>query len=113
LKGFGIVSKSSIQRGGQKLNTYFKPAYTAHAKLIISSDPGEHKTMKEALSCPEREYGKKQSRKRLLNLCLEECGKQCKGGSCTNEAKINISKIDIQEEDRERQFNQTQGKRSI
>jgi hypothetical protein len=54
LKSLGIVPKSTIPREVQKSNKYYNPTYTAHVNLTISSDPGEPKTMKEALVGPEK-----------------------------------------------------------
>jgi hypothetical protein len=54
LKSLGIVPKSTIPREVQKLNTYYNPTYTTHVNLTITSDPGKPKTMREALSHPEK-----------------------------------------------------------
>jgi hypothetical protein len=55
LHSLGIVPTSTIPREVQKLNTYYNPTYTAHVNLTISSDPGEPKSMEEALLGPEHE----------------------------------------------------------
>jgi hypothetical protein len=44
--------------------------------LTLSSDPGEPKTMKEALLGPEKELWKEAIKKKII-LCPEECGNQC------------------------------------
>jgi Reverse transcriptase (RNA-dependent DNA polymerase) len=67
LKSLGIVPKSTIPREVQKLNTYYNPTYTAHVNLKISSDPGEPKTMKEALLGPEKEPRKEAIKKEIAN----------------------------------------------
>jgi hypothetical protein len=50
------------------LNTSYNPTYTAHVNLTISSDPGEPKTMKEALLGPERELWKEAIKKEIINF---------------------------------------------
>jgi hypothetical protein len=65
LKSLGIVPKSTIPREVQKLNTYYNAAYRAHVNLTKSSDPGEPKTMKEALLGPEKELWKESINKEI------------------------------------------------
>jgi hypothetical protein len=61
------------------LKTYYNPTYTAHVNLTISSDPGEPKTIKEALLGPEKKLWKEAIKKEVPNLCPGECGNQCQG----------------------------------
>ena len=55
LRNLGIVPKESIPRELRNLNTTYNPTYTEQINMTLISDPGEPKTMKEALIGPDRD----------------------------------------------------------
>jgi hypothetical protein len=75
LRNLVVIPRISIPRVLRYLNTSYNPTYTDKVNLNLTSDPGEHKTMKEALIGPDRDKWIEAIKKEIL--CQEESGNQC------------------------------------
>jgi hypothetical protein len=55
LRSLGVITRTSIPRELRNLNTSYNPILTDPVNITLTSDPGEPKTMKEAVIGPDRD----------------------------------------------------------
>jgi hypothetical protein len=68
LRNLGVIPRTSIPRELRNLNTSYNPIFTDKENLTLASDPGEPKTMKEALIGPDRDKWIEAIKKEIPNF---------------------------------------------
>ena len=90
LRNLGIVTKESIPRELRNLNTTYNPTYTGQINITLISDPGEPKTMKEALIGPDRETWIETVKKEITNFMSRGVWKPVSRKKVTEEMKMKL-----------------------